>query len=94
MEDNINNLEKANKYLDKFDNKISTLNDEISKIKYAIKNKALTNAEKNKLQNKIKELNAQKDSINNEFRHAVKVIKKLKKKKENNLKNLKNLKNL
>ena len=46
-EDNINKLEKANEYLDKFDNKISTLNDEISKIKYAIKNKTLTNAEKN-----------------------------------------------
>ena len=45
-----------------------------------IKNKTLTNAEKNELQNKIKELNTQKDSINNEFRHAVKVIKKLKKK--------------
>ena len=46
-EDNVNKLEKANEYLDKFDNKISTLNDEISKIKYAIKNKTLTNAEKN-----------------------------------------------
>ena len=81
-EDNINKLEKANEYLDKSDNKISTLNDEISKIKYAIKNKALTNAEKNELQNKIKELNTQKDSINNEFRHAVNVIKKLKKKRK------------
>ena len=30
MEDNINKLEKANEYLNKFDNKISTLNDEIS----------------------------------------------------------------
>ena len=29
MEDNINKLEKLNEYLDKFDNKISTLNDEI-----------------------------------------------------------------
>ena len=28
-EDNVNKLEKANEYLDKFDNKISTLNDEI-----------------------------------------------------------------
>ena len=80
MEDNINKLEKANEYLDKFENKISTLNDGISKTKNAIKNKALTNAEKNELQNKIKELNAQKDSVNNEFRDAVKVIKKLEKK--------------
>ena len=32
------------------------------------------------LQNKIKELETQKDSINNELRHAVKVIKNLKKK--------------
>ena len=45
-EDNINKLEKANECLDKFDNKISILNDKISKIKYVIKNKALTNAEK------------------------------------------------
>ena len=56
IEDNINKLEKLNEYSDKFDNKISTLNDEIFKIKYAIKNKTLTSAEKNKLQNKIKEL--------------------------------------
>ena len=45
-EDNINKLEKASECLDKFDNKISILNDKISKIKYVIKNKALTNAEK------------------------------------------------
>ena len=38
------------------DNKINTLNDEIFKIKYTIKNKNLTSAEKNELQNKIKEL--------------------------------------
>ena len=56
MEDNINKLGKLNEYSDKFDNKISTLNDEIFKIKYTIKNKTLTSAEKNKLQNKIKEL--------------------------------------
>ena len=79
-EDNINKLEKINEYLDKFDNKINTLNDKISKIEYAIKNTTLTNAEKNELQNKIKELNTQKDSINNELRHAVKVINNLKKK--------------
>ena len=37
------------------DNKINTLNDEISKMKYAIKNKNLTSVEKNELQNyKIK----------------------------------------
>ena len=45
---------KSNDYLDIFDNKISTLNDKISKIEDTIKNnKALTNAEKNELQNKI-----------------------------------------
>ena len=92
-EDNINKLEKINEHLDKFDNKINTLNGKISKIEYAIKNKTLTNAEKNELQNKIKELNAQKDSFNSELRHAVKVIKILRK-KEKNLRNLKNLKNL
>ena len=38
----------------------------------------MTNAEKNELQNKTKKLlRKTKDSINNEFRHAVKVIKKL-----------------
>ena len=48
---------KSNDYLDIFDNKISTLNDRIFKIKDTIKNnKTLTNAEKNELQNKIKEL--------------------------------------
>ena len=36
------------------DNKINTLNDEIFKIKYAIKNKNLTSAEKNELQIKLK----------------------------------------
>ena len=40
----------------------------------------MASAEKNELQNKIKELNTQKDSSNNELRHAVKVIKNLKKK--------------
>ena len=77
---NISKSEKINEYLDKFDNQINTLIDKISKIEYAIKNKTLTNAEKNELQNKIKELNTQKDSINNELRHAVKIIKNLKKK--------------
>ena len=42
MKDNINKLEKINEYLDKFDNKMSVLNDKIFKIKYAIKNKTLT----------------------------------------------------
>ena len=56
MEDNINKLQKINEYLDKFDNKINVLNDKIFKIKYTIKNKTLAIAEKDKLQNKIKEL--------------------------------------
>ena len=47
MEDHINKLEKINEYLDKFYNKMSVLNDKISKIKYAIKHKTLTSAEKN-----------------------------------------------
>ena len=68
------------------DNKINTLNDEISKIKYAIKNKNLTSAEKNELQKKIKELETQKSSINSKFRRTINVIKKKK-----NLKNLKKL---
>ena len=61
------------------DNKINTLND-------AIKNKNLTSAEKNELQNKIKELQTQKNSINSKFRCTINVIKRKK-----NLKNLKNL---
>ena len=77
MEGNINKLEKLNEYLDKIDNKISTLNDEISKIKYTIKNKTLTSAEKNELQNKIKKLESQKDSINNELNQAAHIIKKI-----------------
>ena len=57
---------KSNHYLDIFDNKISTLNDKTSKIKDTIKNnKTLNNAEKNELQNKIKELTIQRDSVNN-----------------------------
>ena len=66
MEDNINKLEKINEYLDKFDNKMSALDDKISKIKYAIKNKTLTGAEKDELQNKIKKLESKKNTINNE----------------------------
>ena len=58
------------------DNKINTLNDEISKVKYAIKSKNMTSAEKNELQNKIKELETQKNSINSKFRHTINVIKK------------------
>ena len=54
--------------------------------KYAIKNKNLTSAEKNELQNKIKELETQKNSINNKFRCTINVIKSKK-----NLKNLKKL---
>ena len=74
MENNINKLEKSNDYLDKHDNKISTLNDKISRMKYAIKNnKALTDAEKNELQKKIKDITTQQDSIN-------KIIKKREKK--------------
>ena len=76
MEDNINKLEKINEYLDKFDNKMSVLNDKIFKINYTIKNKTLTSAEKDKLQNKIKDLESQKNSINNELSHAVHIRKK------------------
>ena len=77
MEDYINKLEKLNEYLDKFDNKMSVLNDKISKIKYAIKNKTLTSDEENELQNKIKKLESEKNSINNELTHAVHIIKKI-----------------
>ena len=81
MENNINKLEKSNDYLDKYDNKINTLNDKISKMKYAIKNnKALTDAEQNELQKKIKDITTQRDSINNEHHHAVEIIKKREKK--------------
>ena len=64
------------------DNKINTLNNEISKIKYAIKNKNLTSAEKNELQNKIKELETQKNSINSKFCRTINVIKKKKESEE------------
>ena len=100
MKENIDNFDKkSNDYLDVFDNKTSTLNDKISKIKDAIKNNMiLTNAEKNKLQNEIEIINkerkelqknikkifSQKDSINNKHRRAVDTIK--------NIKNLKNVK--
>ena len=103
MEDNINKLEKISEYLDKFDNKMSVLNDKISKIKYAIKNKTLTSpekdelqniikelkSEKDELQNKIKKLGSEKNTINNEHSHAVHIMKK---KFPENLKNLKKLK--
>ena len=56
MENNINKLEKINEYLDKFDNKIKVLNYKISKIKYTVKNKTLTSAEKDELQCKIKKI--------------------------------------
>ena len=69
------------------DNKINTLNDEIFKRKYAIKNNNLTSAEKNELQNKIKELEIQKNSINSKFRRTINVIKK-KKESEKSVKNL------
>ena len=70
-------------YLDIFDNKISTLNDKISKIKDTIKNnKTLTNAEKNELQNKIEKLTTQQDYINNEHCKAVNKMLKLKKEKK------------
>ena len=73
---------KSNDYLDIFDNKISTLNDKISKIKDTIKNKTLTNAEKNELRNKIEELTTQRDFINNEHRKAVNKMLNLKKEKK------------
>ena len=55
MKENIDNFDKKSiDYLDIFDNKISTLNDKIFKIKDTIKNnKILINTEKNELQNKI-----------------------------------------
>ena len=55
MKENIYNFnKKSNYHLDISNNKISTLNDKISKIKDIIKNnEILTNAEKNKFQNKI-----------------------------------------
>ena len=98
MKENIDNFDKKpNDYLDIFDNKISTLNDKIFKIKDTIKNKKiLTNAEKNKLQNKIEIFNkekkelqeniekiiSQKNSINNEYRKSVNIIKKYKESKK------------
>ena len=76
MEDNINKLEKINEYLDKFDKKTNVLNDKIFKIKYTIKNKTLTSAEKDEFQNKIKELESQKNIINNELTLPVHIMKK------------------
>ena len=56
MKENIDNFDKkSNDYLDIFDNKTSTLNDKISKIKDTIKNdKILTNAEKMNCKIKLK----------------------------------------
>ena len=84
MKKNTDNFDKkSNDYLDIFDNKISTLNDKIPKIKDTIKNnKTLTNVEKNELQYKIKELTAQRVSINNEHRRAVNKMLELKKEKK------------
>ena len=81
-EDRDNFYKESNDYLDMYDNRISTLNDKISKIKDTIKNnKTLTNAEKNELQNKIKELTTQRDSVNNEHHRAVNKMLELKKEK-------------
>ena len=55
---------------------MNVLNDKISKIKYTIKNKTLTSAKKDELQNKIKESESQKNSINNELSHVVHIMKK------------------
>ena len=65
IKENIDNFDKkSNDYLDIFDNKISTLNNKISKIEDTIKNnKALTNAEKNELQNKIEIINKEKNEL-------------------------------
>ena len=98
MKENIDNFDKkSNDYLNIFDNKTSTLNDKIFKIKDTIKNnKILTNAEKNELQNKIKIINkekkelqeniekiiSQKHSINNEYCKSVDIIKKYKESKK------------
>ena len=62
MKESIDNLnKKSNVYLGIFNNKISTLNDKISKIKDIIKNnEILTNAEKNELQNKIEIIDKEK----------------------------------
>ena len=82
-EDRDNFYKESNYYLDMYDNRISTLNDKISKIKDTIKNnKTLTNAEKNELQNKIKELTTQRDSVNNEHRRAVNKMLELNKEKK------------
>ena len=79
--DNFN--KKLTDRLNILNDKISTLNDKISKIKHTIKNnKTLTNAERNELQNKIKDITTQQDSINSELRHEVNVIKKQKKRKK------------
>ena len=92
MKENIDNFDKkSNDYLDIFDNKISTLNDKIFKIKDTIKNnKILTNVEKNEWQNKIEIMNKEKkelkeniekiispkNSINNKYCKSVDIIKK------------------
>ena len=69
MKENIDNFDKkSNDYLDIFDNKISTLNDKISKIKDTIKNnRTLTNADKNELQNKIEIINNEKKRIERKY---------------------------
>ena len=86
MKKDIKHFDKiSNDELDKIDNKISRLNDKIFKIEYTIKNnKNLTNAEKNELQNEIKELTTRLDSVNNEHFRAVDKIKKCLKKKKRN----------
>ena len=77
--------DKLNKDLmesnDRLENFIEIYNDiingdQVNKIKYAIKSKNLTSAEKNELQNKIKELETQKNSVNSKFRRRINVIKK------------------
>ena len=65
MKENMDSFDKkSNDCLNIFDNKISTLNDKISKIEDTIKNnKTLTNAEKNELQNKIEIINKEKKEL-------------------------------
>ena len=57
MKDIMNNVSKANDILDKSDDRLNKLNDKIIKIKKVLDDKTLSDGERNKLQNEIKDFN-------------------------------------
>ena len=89
MEKNYNKLSKTDDILDESNNRLNKLNDKIIKIKKVLNDKTLSDDERNKLQNEIKDFNRElkeetknKETIHNQNLVTTRQLRKLMKEKK------------